>query len=201
MENVKLKIIIFFLPLFLFASINQKIISFYKKNYPKIEIKEIKIIPSPPKKYNTLKFLINPKHTSGNIKIDGRYFYVRIKALIPVFITTEIIKPNEEIKEKTILKKIPFKNFYAKPLYKISPSLVASKIISKNAIINVLNTKKMPLVTKNSLVSVIIKSKDITITSFAKALGDGYKDDIVNILFKNRVRKAKVIKKGVVEIE
>ncbi len=201
MKNIKLKIIILFLPLFLFASINQKIISFYKKNYPKIEIKNIKIIPAPPKKYKTIKILINPKSTSGNIKIDGRYFYVRIKALIPVFVTTEIIKPNEEIKEKTVLKKIPFRNFYAKPLCKIPSALVASKIISKNAIINVLNTKKMPFVTKNSLVSVIIKSKDITITSFAKALGDGYKGDIINILFKNRIKKAKVIKKGVVEIE
>ncbi len=201
MRNIKLKLIIFFLPLFLFANINQKIISFYKKIYPNIEIKKIKIIPTPPKKYKTLKILINPKRTSGNIKIDGRYFYVRIKALIPVFVTTEIIKPNEEIKEKAVLKKIPFRNFYARPLYKIPSSLVASKIISKNAIINVLNTKKMPLVTKNSLVSIIIKSKDITIMSFAKALEDGYKGDIINILFKNKVREAKVIKKGVVEIE
>ena len=201
MKTIKLKIIIFFFPLFLFASINGKIIYFYKKTYPKIEIKEIKIIPTPPKKFKTLKILINPKHTSGNIKINGRYFYVRIKALIPVFVTTQIIKPNEEIKEKIVLKKIPFRNFYARPLYKIPSSLVASKIISKDAIINVLNTKKMPLVIKNSLVSVIIKSKDITITSFAKALEDGYKNDIINILFRKEIRKAKIIAKGEVEIE
>jgi len=196
-----MKISILFLPLFLLASINQEIISFYKKFYPKIIIKNIKIIPTPPKKYKTFKIFINPKLTSGNIKINGKYFYVRIKALIPVFVTTELIKPNEKIKNKVILKEIPFRNFYAKPLYNIPSSLVASKIISKNAIINSLNTKKMPFVIKNSQVSVLIKSKDITITFFAKALQDGYKGDIINIIFKNKIKKAKVIKKGVVEIE
>ena len=197
----KIKFIIIFFPLFLFASINKLIISFYKKHYPQIQIKEIKIIPTPPKKYKNLKILINPKRQSGNIKIDGKYFYVRIKALIPVFVTTQIIKPNETIKNKIILKKIPFRNFYAKPLTNINSSLVASKIISKNAIITNLNTKKMPLVIKNSQVALIIKSKNITITSFAKALNDGYKGDIINILFKNKIRKAKIIAKGEVEIE
>ncbi len=201
MGNIKLKIIIFFFPLFLFASINEKIISFYKKTYPNIQIKSIKIIPSPPKRYKKLKISINPKLPGGSIKIDGKYFYVRIKALIPVFVTTQIIRPDENIKNKVILKKIPFRNFYAKPLRDINSSLVASKIISKNAIITNFNTKKMPLVTKNSTITVIIKSKSITITSFAKALGDGYKGDIINILFRKKIKKAKIIAKGEVEIE
>ena len=199
--KIKLKIIIIFFPLFLFASINNKIISFYKKIYPQIEIKMIKLTPTPPKRYKNLKILINPKLTSGNIKIDGKYFYVKIKALMPVFVTTQIIRPNETIKNKVILKKISFRNFYAKPLRDINSSLVASKIISKNAIITNLNTKKMPLVTKNSTITVVIKSKSITITSFAKALEDGYKGDIINILFRKKIRKAKIIAKGEVEIE
>ena len=194
------KWIIIFLPLFLFASINDKIISFYKKTYPNIQITKIKITPTPPKKYKSLKILINPKRTSGNIKIDKKYYYVRIKAFIPVFVANKIIRPNQLIKNKVTLKKIPFRNFYAKPLKKISPLLVASKFISKNAIITNLNTKKMPLILKNSTISVIIKSKNITITSFAKALNDGYKGDIINILFRKKIEKAKVIKKGVVEI-
>jgi len=195
------KWIIIFLPLFLFASINDKIVSFYKKTYPNIEIKKIQITPNPPKTYKHLKILINPKRPSGNIKIDGKYFYVKIKALIPVFVSTQVIRENEGISGKIKLKKIPFRSFYSKPLSKIKPSTVASKIISKNAIINSLNTKKMPLVTKNSLVSLIIKSKNITISSFAKALEDGYKGDVINVMFKNKIIKAKIIKKGVVEIE
>ncbi len=190
---------LFLIPLFLFADIKKEIISFYKKHYPNIEIQNIQIKPTPPKKYHFLKILLSPKRSFGNIKIDNKFYYVKIKALMPVCITTSVIKTNQEIKCK--IKKIPFRNFYSKPIINITPNIVASKIISKNSIINISNTKKRADVFKNSLVSVIIQSKNIIISSKAKAMQDGYKGDVIKILLNKKIKKAKVIAKGMVEIK
>ena len=186
------------IPLFLFASINEKIIKFYKSYYPNIEIKKIIIHPTPPKKYKNIKFLLSPKRSFGTIKIDNKFFYLKIKAILPVCKATKIIKTNENIECK--IEKVPFRNFYSKPILNFK-NLVASKIISKNSIINESNTKKRPLIFKNSTISAIIKSKNILITSKAKALQDGNRGDEIRILINKRVKKAKVIDKGVVEIE
>jgi len=200
MKNGKF-IILFFLFSLLYANINQKIIKFYKSYYPNIEIENIKIIPTPPKKYKTLKIMLSPKKTSGNIKIDNKFYYVKIKAKIPVCIATTIIKTNEDILNKCKIKKIPFRNFYSKPITNINSNIVASKIISKNSIINQSNTKKKPLVFKNSDVSVIIQSKNINISTTAKALEDGYKGDEIKILLNKKIKKAIVIDKGAVTIK
>ena len=196
MKNKKL--ILLLLPLFLFASINNKIIKFYKSYYPNIEIQNIKITPTPPKKYKNIKFLLTPKRSFGNIKIDNKFYYVKIKAILPVCKATKIIKINENIECK--IEKVPFRNFYSKPILNFK-NLVASKIISKNSIINESNTKKRPLIFKNSTISAIIKSKNILITSKAKALEDGNKGDEIRILINKKIKRAKVIDKGVVEIE
>ena len=188
-----------FLPLFLFASINEKIITFYKNYYPKIEIKKIIIRPTPPKNYKNLKILLSPKRSFGNIKIDNKYYYVKIKAFLPVCKATEIIKINQNIKCK--IEKIPFRNFYSKPVTNITSDMVASKIISKNSIINTTNIKKRPIVFKNSYVCVIIKSKNITLSAKAKALQDGYKGEYIKILLNKKIKMAKIIDKGEVEIK
>ncbi len=189
-----------FLPLFLFAGVNQKIISFYKKAYPEIIIKKIQITPLPPEKYKNFKILFTPKTTSGNIKIDNQYYYVRIKAEIPVFITTSIIKTNQPVYNHTIKKIIPFKYFFSKPLLKINKKLVASKIISKNTVITENNTKTAPDVFRGENVTLIIGSKDITIYSNAKALQDGNIGDIIKINFRKKIKKAKIVKKNEVEL-
>ncbi len=192
------KWIIIFLPFLLFASVKQKIISFYKKIYPEIIIKKIQITPPPPKKYKNFKILFTPKTTSGNIKIDNQYYYVRIKAEIPVFVATTVIKTNQLVYnhiKKTIL---PFKYFYSKPLFKIDKNLIASKIISKNAPITENNTKIAPDVFKGENITLMINSKDITIYTKAKAMQDGYIGDIINIKFRKKIQKAKIIKKGTV---
>ena len=195
------KWIILFSPLLLFADIKKEITNFYKHYYPKIIIEKIKIKPSPPKKYKSINFLLSPKRSFGNIKIDNKYYYIKIKAKIPVCISTQIIKTNQEIINRCKIKKTDFKNFYSKPITNITHDLVASKIISKNSIINVSNTKKKPDVFKNSSVSVIIQSKNITIYSKAKALEDGYRGDEIKILFNKKIKNAIVSKKGAVKIK
>ena len=201
MENRKLKIIIFFLPIFLFASVKQEIINFYKKSYPKIIIKQIKIIPSPPKKYKNLKILFSPNTISGDIRIDSHYYFVRIKAYLPVYIATDIIKNNRPVYNHITKKILLFRYFYSKPLFKINKKLVASKIISKNAVITENNTKIAPDIFKGDIVTVIISSKDISIFSKGKALQDGNIGDIIKIRFRKKTQNAKVIQKGTVLIK
>lgn len=196
MKIIKL---LFLFPLFLLADINKEIINFYKQYYPEIKIKKITIRPAPPKHYKKIKFLLSPKRNFGNIQIDGKFYYLKIKAFIPVCITEHIIKTNQTIKCK--FKTIPFKNFYSKPLTNINSNIVASKIIAKNSIITQSNTKLKPDVFKNSSVSVIIKSKNITISAQAKALEDGYKGENIKILINKKIKTAKIIDKGVVEIK
>ena len=195
------KWIILFPPLLLLADIKKEIINFYKQSYPAIEIKDITIRPAPPKRYKKIKFLFSPKRSFGNIKIDNRYYYVKIKAKIPVCISTQVIKTNQAIINKCEIKKTDFKNFYSKPITNITHNLVASKIISKNSVINESNTKKKPAVFKNSSVSVIIQSKNITISSTAKALEDGYRGDEIKILINKKTKKAVVTNKGEVKIK
>ena len=142
--------------------------------------------------------MLSPKRSFGNIKIDNKYYYVKIKAFIPVCKAINIIKTNQKINCK--IEKVPFRNFYSSPVLN-TKNLVASKIISKNSIINKSNTKKRPLVFKNSTISVIIRSKNITITTHAKALEDGYKYDVIKILLNKKIKNAKVIDKGVAEIK
>jgi len=195
-----MKFLIFF-PLFLFASTNQKIINFYKTYYPNIKIIKITIHPTPPKKYKNLKILFSPKSTSGNIKIDNRYYYVKIQAKLPVFKAKEIIKQNEFIYNKVYKTFILFRYFSSKPLSKINKNLIAKNIISKNAIITTSNTAKAPDVFRNSYITAFVKSKNINITIQVKALKNGNIGDIIPVKVKNKILKAKIKDKNLVEIK
>ncbi|WP_459886351.1 flagellar basal body P-ring formation chaperone FlgA [Caminibacter profundus] len=194
---------IILLPLFLLATVQNEIISFYKKEYPNIIIEKIKSSKPFPKKYKNIKFLINPKSPSGSIKIDNSYYYIKIKAQIPVFKATQIIKQNSPILENINIKKeiVNFRFFYSKPLIKIPNNLIASKIISKNTIINESNTKIAPSVLRGERVTVIINSQNIKIYSKAKALKDGNIGEIIPIEMDKKIFNAKVIKKGIVTID
>lgn len=87
------KLLLIFLPLFLFASAKQELINFYKKHYPNIEIISIYTQKAFPKKYKTISFkLANPKQASGNLIIDGKYYFYRIKAKLKVFTAKMVIK-------------------------------------------------------------------------------------------------------------
>jgi len=200
MKNEKF-IIIFFLFSLLWGNVKENIIKFYKSYYPTIKIENIKISPSPPKKYKIIKIFLSPKRNYGNIKIDNRFYYIKIKAFIKVYKSTQIIKTNQTLLNKVKLTTIPFRNFYSKPIFKLTQNLVASKIISKNSIINQSNTKKKPLIFKGSNISAIIKSKNIIIYSKAKALEDGYKGDKIKVLINKRVRNAIILERGKVEIK
>ena len=195
-----MKFLIFF-PLFLFASINQKIINFYKTYYPNIKIIKIYIRPAPPKKYKNLKILFSHKSTSGNIKIDNRYYYVKIQAKLPVFKAKEIIKQNEFIYNKVYKTFILFRYFSSKPLSKIDKNFIAKNIISKNAVITESNTAKAPDVFRNSDITAFVKSKNINITIQVKALKNGNIGDIIPVKVKNKILKAKIKDKNLVEIK
>ena len=198
-----MKKIIFLFPFFLFADIKSEIVNFYKKKYPNIKIMNITSRPALPKKYKKIKFLLNPKTPYGNILIDGKYYYIKIKAKIPVYKSIRIIKQNAPILENVNVKKetIDFRYFYSKPISEIPKNLIASKIISKNSILNVSNTKIAPDVMRGEIVSVKIQSKNIDIYSNAKALNDGNIGDKIKIEMNRKIFDAIVIKKGVVTIK
>ena len=188
-----------FFPIFLFASINEEIIKFYKNHYPTIEIKSIKFNKTPPKKYKKIDFkFVNYKLPFSNILIDGKYYYFRIDAIIKVFIANRVIKINEFIKPNVSLKDVKFKTFYSKPLAKIEDNLVASKIISKNSIINESNTKIKPAILKNEKVTVIFKNNSIEIYTSGIALNDANENEKIlvkvnNKTFEGIVKDSKVV--------
>jgi len=194
-------ILLIFIPFFLFASLNHKIINYYKSYYPNIKIEQIIINPKPPKKFHNLKILFSPKYSSGNIKINKKYYYVRIKAKIPVFKAKKIIRQNEYIFNKVYKTTIPFRYFSSKPLTKIKKNLIAKNIISKNSIITTTNTTIAPDIFKNSIVNAIVNSHNINITTQVKVLKNGNIGDIIPVKLKNKILKAKVIGKNLVEIE
>jgi len=197
-----LRFLIFFIPFFLFASVKEEIIKFYKSHYPTIEIEKITSNKPFPKHYKKIDFkLANYKLPSSTLIIDGKYYFYTINAKIKVFVARKVIRVNETIKPNVIEKSINFRSFYSKPLTHIPNNLIASKIISKNGIINESNTRIKPLILKDENIKVIIKSNNIEIYSTAKALQDGNIGDIIRIEINNKIFKAKVVDEGIVNIE
>jgi flagella basal body P-ring formation protein FlgA len=181
MKSKKFLISIFF-PLFLFASVKEEIINFYKRYYPTIEIISVKSNKPFPKHYKKIDFkLANYKIPSSTLIIDGKYYFYTINAKIKVFVSQRVIHVNERIKPNVILKTVPFRSFYSKPLDKIPDNLIASKIISKNAVINESNTKIKPLILKDSTVNVVFENTNIEIYAKGTALNDANANEPVRV--------------------
>jgi flagella basal body P-ring formation protein FlgA len=195
-----MKLLLIFSFSLLFANINQKIINFYKSFYPDIKIIKISSSPTLPKHYKKIKLFLNPKLSSGLIRVDNKYYSIKIKAKIPAFVAIKTIKVNEYIAPNVEKKYITFKTFYS-PLVKDVKNLVATKIISKNEPITKNNSKPAPDIFKNQNVEVIINSNAIEIISSAIALENGNIGEFIKIKLNGKILNAKVIKKGVVEIE
>jgi len=197
-----LRILIFFIPFFLFASVKEEIIKFYKSHYPTIEIEKITSNKPFPKKYKNIDFkLVNYKLPSSTLIIDGKYYFYKIKAKIKVFTAQKIIKVNELIKPNVIFKYVEFKRFYSTPLTTLSDNLVASKVISKNSVIYETDTKIRPLILKGEYVNVIFKNSNIEIYAKGKALNEGNSDDIISVQINNKIYSGKVAKNGTVIIK
>ncbi|GAB6073446.1 flagellar basal body P-ring formation chaperone FlgA [Nautilia lithotrophica] len=187
------KLFIIFFPFFLFASVNEEIIKFYKKHYPSIEIFSIKTNKPFPKHYKKIDFkLANYKLPSSTLIIDGKYYFYTINAKIKVFIAQKVIRVNELIKPNVIEKSINFRSFYSKPLTNIPDNLIASKIISKNAVINESNTKIKPLILKGESVSVIFKDENIEIYSKGTALNDANINEMIKVKINSKTYTGKV---------
>jgi flagella basal body P-ring formation protein FlgA len=156
-----------------------------------------------PKHYSKIEFLFSPNSSSGTIKIDSKFYYIKIKAKIPVYKATKIIRQYQKIIPGINVKKeiINFRFFYSPPIEKIPHNLISNKIISKNSIINKSNTEISPDVLRNQTVSVVIPSTNIRIYTTAKALQSGNIGDIIQIEMNGKTFNAKIIKKGEVEIE
>ena len=175
-------IIILFIPLFLFASVKDEIIKFYKSHYPTIKIISIKSNLPFPKHYKKIDFkLANYKLSSSTLIIDKKYYFYTINAKIKVFVATKVIRKNEAIQPNAVAKLIKFKNFYSPPLTSISDNLIASQIISKNSVINKSNTRIKPLILKDESVSVIFENENIEIYSKGIALNDANENETVKV--------------------
>jgi flagella basal body P-ring formation protein FlgA len=196
------KLLLIFLPLFLFASAKQELINFYKKHYPNIEIISIYTQKPFPKKYKTISFkLANPKQASGNLIIDNKYYFYRINAKLKVFVADKVIKKNEFIYPNVIQKVVNFRHFYSPPLLKINQNLIASKVISKNAVITKYNTRIKPDILKGDIVSVVFKGNGIEIYSKGKALNDANINDKIKVEINRKIYEGRVNKNSIVEIK
>jgi flagella basal body P-ring formation protein FlgA len=200
MKNGKLFFLIF--PLLLFADAKQQLINFYKKYYPNIKIISIYTKKPFPKKYKKISFkLANPKSQSGNLIIDKKYYFYRINAKLKVLVANKVIKKNEEIFPNITQKEINFRNFYSPPLLKIKKNLIASKVISKNAVITKENTRVKPDILKNDTVNVIFKGNGIEIYSKGKALNDANQNDKIKVEINHKIYEGIVNKNNFVEIK
>jgi flagella basal body P-ring formation protein FlgA len=196
------KLFLIFLPLFLFASVKDELINFYKKHYPNIEIISIYTQKPFPKKYKHISFkLANFKQPSGNLIIDGKYYFYRIKAKLKVYAANRVIKKNEYILPNVSEKKVNFRLFYSPPLLSIDKNLIASKVISKNAVITKDNTRIKPDILKGESVSVIFKGNGIEIYAKGKALNDANVNDKIKIEMHHKYYEGIVNKNKTVEIK
>ena len=192
-----MKKLILLFPLFLFASVKEEIIKFYKSHYPTIKIIKISSDKPFPKHYKKIDFkLANYKMPSSTIKIDGKYYFYKIKAKIKVYIANRVIKINEPILGNAVFKYVNFRNFYSNPIYKLSSDLVASKIISKKAVINESNTKIKPAVISGENVNVIFQNNAIEVYAKGEALNEANIGDIVKVKINGKVYEGKVNKDG-----
>ena len=198
MKNGKL-ILLFFS--FLWASVNDEIVKFYKSVYPTIEILKITSNKPFPKKYKKIEFLLSPKTSSGTIKIDNKYYYIKIKAKITIFKATKTIKQNEYILPNAKQTTISFKYLYSTPICKIDPNLIAKNVIAKGQIIFKNSVRIAPDVIRGENVSVILNNNGVSIQTSAKALQDGNIGETIKIELNKKIIDAKVKEKGVVEIE
>jgi len=197
-----MKIYILLLPFLLFANVEEKIKSFYKSHYPNIRITSVKANKPFPKKYSHISFkLANYKMPSSTVIIDKKYYYYTINAKIDVYKANEVIRKNQFVKPHVSLQTVKFRSFYSPPLAKIDDNLIASKIISKNSVINRSNTKIKPLVIKGENVNVIFKDDSIEIYSKGKALNDANKGDNINVRIKNKTYAGTVDSNGNVIIK
>jgi len=188
-------LIVLLLPSFLFASVKQEIINFYKSHYPTMEIEKIISNKPFPKHYKHISFkLANYKLPNITLKIDGKYYFVTIKAKIGVYVAKKVIKTNEEIVKNAEFKTVPFKVFYSPPLYKLNDNLIASKIISKNSVINLSNTKIKPAVLKGEKIPVIFTDKNIEIYSTATSLQDGEINQTIKVKINGKIYSGKINK-------
>ncbi|ACM93616.1 flagella basal body P-ring formation protein FlgA [Nautilia profundicola AmH] len=196
------KFLLFFMPLLLSASVKEEIIKFYKSHYPTIIINDIKSNKPFPKKYKKIDFkLANYKLPSSTVIIDGKYYFYKLNAKIKVFKATRVIHLNELVQPNTTSEIIKFRSFYSQPLTVIPNNLIASKIISKNAVINRSNTKIRPLILKGDSVSVIFKDKNIEIYSKGTALNDANLNENVKVKINTKIYNGIANKNGEVIIK
>ena len=172
-----------FIPFFLIAGVIEDNISkIYKETYPNIKIENITIKNNNFKKITNIDTShINPKKTSGTIKVNNSYIFYKINAKIKVLKSTQIINKNEAINNSnSILKWIKFKNFYAYPLTHYT-NKIAKMYIPRGKIIYEYMLQEKNLITKGQTINIISKSGGIEIIFKAIAMQNGKSGDKIKV--------------------
>ena len=192
--------------------LEQKLTDYFKKNYKKIDIHSIKIIPRMhidklPKEF-TFKVrsgtLLRSHGTFSIITPKKRqiFFDYYMDATLPVYKSKKKILRGEVLSLRNLTKEnVRFERFRALPVQQIS-GLQAKHHITKGKLLTVRDVERIDLVRRGEFVSVVLKESGLEIDMSAKALQAGTLNDI--ILIQNRRGKklrAKVIGKNLVEIK
>jgi len=193
----------------------------FKREYPSIKIKSVSVHPlnSFPKNFQNYKIAdveisqnalrrnegtlcVVYKKANGSIRL---YFKFKIQAQITLFkaknnITNGKILSLKDYEPETV----NFSRIPSNILKEIgSKKLISRTFIKKGSILTTYMFKKMTLVRKKEPVTAILKEDDgLSLEFSATALSDGDKGDEIKVINKNRkIFKARVVDKGLVEIE
>ncbi len=194
------------------SPLEQKLADYFKKNYQKIDIHSIKIIPKMhiqklPKEFTFKVRSVTLLRSHGTLSIitpqkHQIFFEYFIDATLPVYKSSKKILRGEVLSLRNLTKQtIRFERFRALPMQQIS-ALQAKHHITKGKLVTVRDVERIDLVRRGEFVSVVLKESDLEIDMSAKALQAGGLNDI--ILIQNRRGKklrAKVIGKNLVEIK
>ncbi|MDD2829570.1 MAG: flagellar basal body P-ring formation chaperone FlgA [Sulfuricurvum sp.] len=187
---------------------------FFKAQYPTIQIESIHIFPHGyiDSLNKTAKAIFEP---NASMKSKGvfyvqdshglrRYFDFSIEATLSILHTSKKVSRKEILSLNNVLiKTIPFKSFQGKPIISLNNESQRFRAsLKENTPILDRNIEPLPLVFKDSKVSVVVRNETVEVEFIATATQEGALYDIITIEKSDGKRgRAKIIGENQVELQ